>query len=224
MEPIIIALAPVFIIAFYIYLRDKYEREPLLQLTLAITAGALITFPVIFAERVIGIPSRVLSGYPEIAWNAFLVAGLSEEACKYLALLILFWNNPSFNEKFDGIVYACFISLGFAGVENILYVTGMGSGTGLLRAFTAVPAHALFGVVMGYHVGLARFFPSERKRRLVFALILPVFLHGLYDFIVLSGQPWFLLVFIPYLGGLWIFGFRKMRDLSNRSIFRRFSR
>lgn len=224
MNLIIIALAPVLIIAIYIYVRDKYEREPLELLVLALIAGCLITIPVVFVEGWLGIPLSYLKGYPAAAWNAFVVAAFTEELFKYVAFLILFWSNRNFNEKFDGIVYASFISLGFAGVENILYVTQGGAGVGLSRAFTAVPAHALFGIVMGYQLGMARFYPQEKLRRLFLAFALPVFLHGVYDFILMSGHPFLLLVFVPYLFFLWIFGFRRMRELSDSSIFRWFNR
>ena len=222
MSLILIALAPVFIIAFYIWLRDKYEREPVGQLLLALIGGCLITIPVLFIERWLGIPLQYLYGYAEAGWNAFIVAGFTEELFKFIALMILFWSNPNFNEKFDGIVYASFISLGFAGVENILYVSDGGAKLGLMRAFTAVPAHALFGVMMGYQVGLARFFPKEKNRRLFLALFIPILLHGIYDFILMSGHPYLLLVFVPYVLILWIYGFRRMRQLSDRSIYRWF--
>jgi len=142
-----------------------------------------------------------------------------EEGFKFLVFLLLVWNNKEFNEKFDGIVYAVFISLGFAGVENILYVSG-DITIGLSRALTAVPAHALFGVTMGYYYGLARFYPMERGRYLKKALFWPVLLHGFYDFCLMSGHPLLLLLFIPFIVYLWISGFRKMKDLSDRSIFR----
>jgi RsiW-degrading membrane proteinase PrsW (M82 family) len=217
---IIITVAPVLILAFYIYLRDKYEREPAGQLALALAAGCLITIPVSFIENWLSVPLSTLGGYASVAWNAFAVAAVTEELLKFLALMILFWNNRNFNEKFDGIVYASFISLGFAGVENVLYVADGGMGVGLVRAFTAVPAHALFGILMGYQAGLARFYPGERNRRLFLALALPVLLHGLYDFILMSGHPYLLLVYVPYMIFLWIFGFRSMRQLSDRSIYR----
>lgn len=224
MSLILIALAPVFIIALYIWFRDKYEREPIGQLLLALLAGTLITIPVVFVEGWLGIPLQYLYGYANAGWNAFVVAAFTEELFKFMALMILFWNNRNFNEKFDGIVYASFISLGFAGVENILYVMDGGAGVGLLRAFTAVPAHALFGVMMGYQVGLARFYPSEKYLRLFYALALPILLHGIYDFILMSEHPYLMFVFIPFVIFLWIFGFRRMRQLSERSIFRWFGR
>jgi RsiW-degrading membrane proteinase PrsW (M82 family) len=220
MNLIIIALAPVLVIAVYIYLRDRYEREPIGQLVLALTAGGLITIPVIFVETWLSFPLEFMEGMASAAWSALVVAAMTEESFKFLALMILFWNNRNFNEKFDGIVYASFIALGFAGVENILYVADGGTGVGLVRAFTAVPGHALFGILMGYQAGLARFYPAERNRRLFYALALPVLLHGLYDFILMSEHPYLLLGFIPYVIFLWIFGFRRMRQLSERSIYR----
>ncbi len=106
-------------------------------------------------------------------------------------------------------------------VENILYVTDGGMGVGITRAFTAIPAHALFGVLMGYQFGLARFYPKERAWRLFLALCIPILLHGIYDFILMSDHPYLLFAFIPYLIFLWLFGFRRIRQLSDRSIYRR---
>jgi RsiW-degrading membrane proteinase PrsW (M82 family) len=224
MNLIIIALAPVFIIAIYIYLRDKYEREPIRLLLAALAAGCVITIPVIFVEQLISVPGQAFNEITSAAWNAFAVAALTEELFKFLALYLLIWKNRHFNEKFDGIVYACFISLGFAGIENILYVSDGGFSVGITRAFTAVPAHALFGVIMGYQFGLARFYPEERFWRFFLALLIPILLHGIYDFILMSGHPYLLFAFIPYLVFLWIFGFRRIRQLSDRSIYRRLSR
>lgn len=220
MNLIIIALAPVLVLAIYIYVRDKYEREPLGQLLLALGSGCLITIPVVFVEGWLAAALSHLEGYSRVAWTAFAVAGCTEESFKFLAFMILFWGNRNFNEKFDGIVYASFISLGFAAVENVMYVMDGGAGLGLVRAITAVPAHALFGVVMGYQVGLARFYPAERAWRLMLALLLPIGLHGIYDFILMTEHPYLLLVFIPYVIFLWIFGLRRMRNLSARSIYR----
>ena len=216
-----IAVAPVLIILFYIYLRDKYEKEPFAVMALAIVAGCIITLPVIYVEQIISMGSMAFPGYWNAAYTAFLEAGFTEEVFKFLAFMLLIWGNRNFNEKFDGIVYAVFISLGFALVENLLYVFNHGFGVGVMRAVTAVPAHALFGIVMGYQLGLAKFYPKERAWRLMLALIWPILLHGIYDFILMSGHVLYILLFIPYLVFLWIFGFRRMKDLSSRSVFRR---
>jgi RsiW-degrading membrane proteinase PrsW (M82 family) len=222
MNLIIIALAPVFVIAIYIYIRDKYEREPLRLLLISLIVGCVITIPIVLIENSLTISGQAYTGFASAGWNAFVVAAFTEELFKFMALYLLIWRNRHFNEKFDGIVYACFISLGFAGIENILYVADGGMSVGITRAFTAIPAHALFGVLMGYQFGLARFYPKERFCRLFLALLIPFLMHGIYDFILMSGHPAMLFVFIPYLLFLWIFGFRRIRQLSDRSIYRRF--
>jgi len=216
----VVALAPVVIIAFYLYYRDKYEKEPFWWLVVALITGGIITLPVIFFERLLEIPMYYLSGYLQAAWNAFVVAGFTEELFKFAVLMIIFWNNRHFNEKFDGIVYASFVSLGFAAVENLLYVVDGGYRIGLTRAITAVPAHALFGIIMGYRVGLARFYPKERRKQLTMALLFPILFHGIYDFILMSGHPYLIFVFVPFLVFLWIYGFKKLKNLSDRSIYR----
>ena len=217
---LITSLAPVLIILFYIYIRDRYEREPLGLLVRALLAGMLIVIPVIFVERFLVIVMPVTGQIPSAAYNAFLVAGLTEETFKFMALLLLVWKSPSFNEKFDGIVYAVFVSLGFAAIENILYVAQGGIHTALVRGVTAVPAHALFGVTMGYYVGIARMYEELRKRYLLLALLLPVLLHGTYDFILMVGIEWLLAVFFVYVIFLYFYGMRKMRILSDASIFK----
>ena len=221
MNLIIIALAPVFVIAIYIYIRDKYEREPIRLLLISLVVGCLITIPIALIEGILAARGQAFEGLASAAWNAFLVAACTEELFKFIAFYLLIWRNRHFNEKFDGIVYASFISLGFAGIENILYVTDGGMSVGITRAFTAIPAHALFGVIMGYQFGLARFYPKERVRRLFLALLIPILLHGIYDFILMSGHQYLLLAFIPFLIFLWLFGFRRIRQLSDRSIYRR---
>ena len=78
--------------------------------------------------------------------------------------------------------------------------------------------------MMGYQFGLARFYPKERWWRLFLAILLPVLLHGIYDFILMSGYPYLLVIFLPYLIFLWLFGFRRIRQLSERSIYRRITK
>ncbi|MCK4749468.1 MAG: PrsW family intramembrane metalloprotease, partial [Bacteroidales bacterium] len=156
----------------------------------------------------------------EAAYQAFLVAGSTEEVFKFLALYLLIWRSPSFNEKFDGIVYAVFVSLGFAAVENVLYVLEGGYQTALVRAITAVPAHALFGVTMGYYFGIAHMYTELRSGYLRRALLIPILLHGIYDFILMVGIDWLLSLFIIYVIFLYISGMKKLKVLSDASVFK----
>jgi len=219
MAVLLASLAPVFIILFYIYFRDKYDKEPLGLLIKALLLGIVIVIPVIFVERLLLnlMPSgRVASA----AYHAFIVAGTTEEVFKFLALYMLVWKSPSFNEKFDGIVYAVFVSLGFAGVENVLYVIDGGMQTAITRALTAVPAHAIFGITMGYYLGIARIYEELKDRYLALALLVPIVLHGIYDFILMVDVGWLLLLFIPYITVLFIMGMKKMKSHSDTSVFK----
>ena len=219
MELIILSLAPVFIIAGYVYFRDKYEKEPIRLLLFALLAGTLIVIPIMFVESFLVKLNVLFQGLSAAAWNAFVVAAFTEELFKYIALYLLIWKSSEFNEKFDGIVYAVFVSLGFAAVENVLYVTGYGFATGLTRAITAVPAHAIFGVTMGFYFGMAKFYEKERQQLKRKALILPIILHGIYDFILFTGYTWLTIIFIGFVVYLYISGLKRMKKLSDKSIY-----
>jgi len=220
MNLLILSLAPVFIIAGYIYFRDKYEREPMRLLLLALASGALVVVPVMFIGSFFNGFTSLFGHFGAAAWKAFIVAGFTEEMFKFLALYLLIWKSPEFNEKFDGIVYAVFISLGFAAVENLLYVTGSGLSTGFVRAFTAVPAHAIFGITMGFYFGMAKFYPKNQTRLKQKALLYPVLLHGIYDFILFTGIAWLTLVFLGFLVYLYFSALKRIKTLSDQSIYK----
>ena len=113
--------------------------------------------------------------------RAFFVVGLSEEFSKYVIVRYYAQSKNAFNEPYDGIVYAVMVSMGFAAVENIFYVLEGGVPVALLRAFTAVPAHATFGILMGYYMGRAKFSNNRVKYNLL-GLLLAILFHGAYDF------------------------------------------
>lgn len=214
------SLAPVFIILFYIYFRDKYDKEPIGLLVKSVIAGMLVVIPVLFVGRILMGIMPEMGKIGDAAYHAFVVAGTTEELFKFLALYLLVWNSPSFDEKFDGIVYAVFVSLGFAAVENVLYVMDGGLQTAMIRGITAVPAHAIFGISMGYYLGIAHMYDELRKPYLRKAILVPILLHGIYDFILMVEIDWLLLLFVPFVIGLYVLGMKKMRVLSDTSIFK----
>ncbi len=220
MVVLLASLAPVFIILFYIYFRDKYEKEPIGLLVKAVIAGMLVVIPVLFVGKILINIMPAMGKIGDAAYHAFVVAGTTEEVFKFLILYLLVWKSPSFNEKFDGIVYAVFVSLGFAAVENVLYVMEGGLQTAMIRAITAVPAHALFGVTMGYYLGIAHMYDELRKTYLRKAILIPILLHGVYDFILMVEIDWLLLLFVPYVIGLYVLGMKKIKVLSDTSIFK----
>lgn len=219
MNMLIVSLAPVVIIAVYIYFRDKYEKEPIRLLLFALLAGGLTVIPILFLESFLSSFTGLFYGLTAAAWKAFVVAAFSEELFKYIALYLLIWKSAEFNEKFDGIVYATYVSLGFAAVENVMYVMDGGLSTGIMRAITAVPAHAIFGITMGFYFGMAKFYEKERAKLKLKALAFPILLHGIYDFILFTGIEWLTIVFVGFVIYLYVSGLKRMKTLSDQSIY-----
>jgi len=217
---LLLALAPVVIIMMYVYFRDKYEKEPVGLILKGILLGAIIIFPVGIIENYLITFGKDFDKIAKAAFDGFVVAGATEEVFKYLVIFILIWRNRNFNEKFDGIVYAVSVSLGFAAIENLFYVFSAGSmQVGFLRAFTAVPGHTVFGIVMGFYMGLARFSINGRSKWLLLALIVPWLLHGAYDFMLMSGHPVLIVSFLPFLIFMYRNGLKRMREFNSQSVF-----
>lgn len=216
------AIAPSVALMYYFYLRDKYEKEPRRMLFVAFIWGIIIVIPVFIVEltlNIFDIENNI--SFVAIGYTAFIVAGLVEESFKYIVFRAFIWRNREFNEMYDGIVYCVFIALGFATAENIGYVLSSGIQTAFIRSLTAVPAHALFGVSMGYYVGVARFVKKQKQKKyLVLGLAIPVILHGVYDFILFSQRFYITLLFIPYLLYLWQRGLRNVDELVDASPFK----
>lgn len=184
-----IALAPGFAIMLYIYLKDKHEREPLVLLLVSFIYGIFSTI----VTLLISWPLEILivlrkDDLVHEAYSAFFKVALVEEFSKFVFVRFILYPNKNFNEPFDGIVYAVMVSMGFATFENIIYVFQYGFETGIYRMFTAVPAHATFGVMMGYFLGKGKFTHSRELYLSFVALIVPTIFHGAYDYFWFIGQ------------------------------------
>jgi RsiW-degrading membrane proteinase PrsW (M82 family) len=194
-----IALAPGVAIVLYIYLKDKHEREPLSLLLISFIYGifsTMITLSISFpVNLLISLRSDDLV---HEAYDAFLKVALVEEFSKFIFVRFILYPNKNFNEPFDGIVYAVMVSMGFATLENIVYVYNYGFETGILRMFTAVPAHASFGVMMGYFLGLGKFSHRKQIYYSATALLIPTFFHGAYDYF------WFIAKITNVWAGIWM--------------------
>ena len=157
------AILPSVIIAFWIYRQDYHEKEPKKMLLWAFLCGCGSTIPAIFFQSYVKNwenPDSLLA----TAIFAFMGVALTEELSKYLLFRRFVYPKKDFNEPIDGIVYGVMLGLGFATLENVMYVLNAGEAgfsTALGRAFTAVPAHAAFGVLMGAYIGLAKFLPEK---------------------------------------------------------------
>ncbi len=217
----VIAIAPGIALGAAVYLNDRYDREPLSLLFKVFALGALSVIPVLFVERFL-LRLNIFGGLLGITYTAFIVAGFTEEYFKRAVVLYGAFNSKYFNEKLDGIVYCVFSALGFATVENIMYVVFRYTGNyyvGIFRGLLSVPAHTLFAVTMGYYLSLAKYTEDEGEKRTYFrrSLIIPIVLHGLFNFILMAGIPILMLLFIPYVAFLWYINIIKLNQYTRDS-------
>lgn len=201
-----LALIPVVGLLIFIYFNDKKEKEPFGLLVGLFFAGMGTIVTAIIAELVGGLilgavfPANTVIGG---VLDAMLIVAPAEELGKFLVLRLITWKNKNFNYNYDAIVYAVFVSLGFAAFENITYVFGSGIGTAFLRMFTAVPGHACFAVFMGFFYSKAKYASLTGKKGAcagftALAMIVPIVIHGVYDAILMGGGS----SEIPVLSGL----------------------
>ncbi|HRI61536.1 MAG TPA: PrsW family glutamic-type intramembrane protease [Saprospiraceae bacterium] len=190
MNPLLLILAtlPGLLLSYAIFRADKYEREPLVPLLVCFALGAAITFPALEIEKWAFHRARPYEkGFWVVALTAFIAVAFNEEVFKFLVLRLFAFPRQFFNEPLDGIVYSVMIAMGFATMENISFANRFGLETVLLRAFTAVPAHLVFGVVAGYYAGLAKFDPANRRRLLWQGFGIAFLFHGVYDFLIMQN-------------------------------------
>jgi RsiW-degrading membrane proteinase PrsW (M82 family) len=222
--PFLSALIPAIALLGYIYWRDRKSPEPLKQLLKATAWGVLaipLTLVIVYPLRWIGIIPDEFTTISGAIYDAFMSAAIPEELSKLLLLWLFLRKNPYFDERMDGIVYAVCVSLGFAGLENILYVVmnEAWASVALSRAIFAVPGHFCFGVVMGYFYSLAKFEPQHRTRYSALALIAPIVAHGIYDSLLFIMQVYIpswlesilLLAFLVFCFYLWKWASRSIK-------------
>ena len=200
-------LAPGIALLMYFYLKEKYESEPIHMVIRLFILGVLLVFPTMFIQYVLE-KEHISEGSFVVS---FLTSGFLEEFLKCFLLMVSTFQHIDFDEHYDGIVYGTSLSLGFATLENILYLIGNGVEYAFMRALLPVSSHALFGVIMGFYIGKARFSASKTKMKwLLCSLFIPALLHGLYDYILLALKNWIYFM-LPFMAFLWWFGLRKAK-------------
>ncbi|HYK73050.1 MAG TPA: glutamic-type intramembrane protease PrsW [Pseudoneobacillus sp.] len=199
-------IAPGLALLSYFYLKDEYETEPISVVFKTFIFGALLVFPLMFIQYIFQTEMVFQSKW----LNAFVASSLMEEFFKWFILFYTVYKHVSFDEPYDGIVYGAAVSLGFASVENILYLVANGFGHAIGRALLPVSSHALFGVIMGFYLGKGKFSFNQNRKWLFLSLFFPFILHGTYDFILLSETNWVYYI-IPFMIFLWWLGLRKVK-------------
>lgn len=224
------AIAPAVILVLYIYIKDKYQREPLGQILKGLLYGLISAFLAISIAtgfQLIGLAPASMNNVRDAFMTAFFSAAIPEESAKLLMLWLLVRKNPYFDEYVDGIVYAVAVGMGFAGFENILYVFQSGgnwAATAWTRALLSVPGHYMFAVIMGYYYSYVHFHKGRNYFRMAMMLVAPVILHGLFDAFLMEGQviedetiAGFLIILFF---ALFIFGQRRARKAIKRQLAR----
>ena len=224
------ALLPIAILVYYIYHKDKKSPEPTGQLVKAFLFG-ILSVPVSFC---LSIPFGIIGLYPIEATSilgsistAFFGAAIPEEIAKLFMLWLLLRKNRYFDEKMDGIVYAVCVSLGFAALENIMYLFSNAESylsVGIARAIFAVPGHFCFGIMMGYYYSLAKFYPKSPKKNKILIIIAPILVHGLYDSILfimnvtpaISGVLF--IMFLIFCHKMWKYGSKSIQEHLKRDL------
>jgi RsiW-degrading membrane proteinase PrsW (M82 family) len=217
--PIVMAaVAPGISLLAYFYLKDRYESEPVHLVVKMFLFGVILVFPTLVLQR--AFINGFGSDHPFTF--AFIASAGLEEFLKWFLLLQLIYKHAAFDEPYDGIVYAVAVSLGFATLENVFYAffTTSTFSSLLLRAVLPVSGHAMFGVFMGYYMGKAKFSSGSGMKWLLAALLIPLFWHGLFDYIQLIAQKNWVWLMIPLMIFLWVRTLWKVDRANDRSPLR----
>lgn len=216
--PMMLAVIPPLYLLLRVYRQDKIEKEPIGLIVKLFIFGCISTIPAAFVEEILGSafgsvinPNTMTYGLIE----NFLGVAIVEEYFKYVMLKHGSWKNEAFNYKFDAVVYAVSVSIGFATLENIMYVGQMGLEVAILRAFTAIPGHTIFAIFMGVYYGMAKLYEHEGHPILsrscrVKAVIVPTLIHGFYDFTASYGGI-FVIMFYVFLIAIEILAIKTIR-------------
>ena len=219
-----ITMAPPLFLVFMIYRADRIEREPAGLLIRLFVLGMLSCIPAALIEGILCAVLDTVMPDANILYlliENFLIIAMAEEGVKYVITKTQTWNHKAFDYRFDGIVYAVVVSLGFAFFENLFYVFGDESAFFVagMRAVTSIPGHCTFGIMMGYYYGQAKYAEKhgnmlECKRNLQLAYLIPLLLHGFYDFVLSTDFDLLFILFIIYVIWLDIRAYRKVKNSS----------
>jgi protease PrsW len=186
------AVIPSAMLLGFFYFRDGYPEPPRVVF-MTFLLGVLAVAPIwgYIQLHYYAFGELTFEPYLKGLYRAFTLAALPEEICKYAILMFFVRRHSAFDEPMDGLVYGSAASLGFATLENMIYVDAGGWATAITRATTAVPLHAMLGAIMGDYIARAKFDPTRRRSLLIRAFVYPLILHGMYNapLLVLSADP-----------------------------------
>ena len=219
---VIAAVIPAVFLMIQTYRLDRLDKESPLQLWTLVKAGIFSALIAMVLERVFCYLLDQAVPQDDVLYGVLLycvIVAYSEEGAKYFMLRRYSWRSLEFNCQYDGVVYAVFVSLGFALWENISYVLLYGFGAAIVRALTAIPGHACFGVFMGVFYGISKKYEYQNKKVAstlfsILSVIIPALLHGTYDYIATyeTGTGYFVI----FIAALFIISWILIRSMSKR--------
>ena len=219
----LVSFLPVFLLCLYIYNKDK-NKEPKRLLVKLFLLGVISCIPAFLLELFfLGKYDIDDMNFVSLFFYSFCGIAFIEELCKFVVTYYISYNHKEFDEMYDIIVYATFVSLGFAFLENYCYVSLYGYLTGLFRAVFSVPFHACSGVIMGYYLSISKNlyilndFKNEKKY-VFLGLFMPVLIHGFYDFCIFSSNLLFFVILLVYVIYIFIHCFSKINSVSKENL------
>lgn len=207
---ILLAIIPSIIIICFIYIYDKLEHEPVIEILKAFSLGCISVLLSLFITYIFNINTKHIDN---IIIYSFVYISLIEELSKWILTYLFIRNNKNYDYLFDSIVYFSLVSIGFATVENIIYVISGGVGVALIRSITTVPSHAMFAIIAGYNYALYK--KDKKKRYLIYSIIIPIIIHGIYDCLLLTENSILLFIYTLFVITLYIISFRYLRNLES---------
>lgn len=217
---LLLAITPVIILGYYVYLKDK-DKEPKRILFKLFIGGILAAITTILVSLIIQrcFPTFIANALKDNGLKlfiyTFIVIGLTEELSKWLFLYLFSYHNKEFNQLYDMLVYSVFVALGFAIVENILYVYDGGFIVAISRFFVAIPGHVSMAIFMGYYLSFAKLATIKNRQDLktqyfICSILVPSILHGIYDYCILSSNIILLLIFVVFILSLFYQAHKKL--------------
>ena len=216
---IFLALLPGILIIFYVYRKDRVEKEPWGLIFRLMLLGAVSCVPAAFLENVIdgAMPAYAPGTIQYALFMAFCSAAFCEEICKFAFLRFGSWRNPNFGYRFDGIVYGVSVAVGFALLENVMYVMMGGLETAIMRGVLAVPLHSFCGLFMGVFFGAAKKAQIDGRstgKYFALAIFVPFMIHGIYDTLAFMGTSTATVILLAFVLLMYILSIRCVRDYS----------
>ena len=222
--PVASVILPVLFWAWYHYHKDRHLPEPVSHLILTFGFGIVAFYLGRWMYKALDLVNLRYDAFllaetnrPGLFAYAVFIIGPVEELAKLIPFLVIVLRFKEFDEPIDGIIYASFIALGFAAVENIQYLQFVTGFEALARGFAGPVVHIVFASIWGYYIGRAYLRKESLTRTAVSTLVVAAILHGVYDFVVIALPASALPITALLILGIWLWRLRLIRDLHEKA-------